>query len=261
MKKRIIGLLLANIMLVCSVNVAFGATNSEKIHMKQTENGYDVEIQENICEILTTVDPEICIDEVDEIHIVEGSCQTDSDEETAGEEMGVLQVISHDEKVGMGEIESYVFLEDDGSPMSAQSLSYSMCNSALQGTDHVKIQSRYRLYTDGLISVYINPYSVSLTPQVSGITYMAGDVMFHGIQVNTSDFKDIKGTDCTIKYKSKTVSSGIEKGTTYKSAGYALPVTKAIRIYACGFHSMCNMYLEYTLNGKTHKGTYAISNF
>lgn len=258
MRKRYVLAIIMSVVLATGSVTAFASENAIAEDAESASTVLDIDVES----IDDAVFEALELDQADvneyEVELTEGYVSADDGTETDG--MGILQFSSYDEENEMMEVESYIFLDDDGAPLSAAAVSQAVCTSALQGTSSIKIQSKYKLYyTDSVSNVYVNPYSVSVTPKVSGISYFQGYVKFHGTQVKTSDFKDITGTDCSFAMKKKTVSSGITKGTTYSSTGYVYTAT-ALRIYSDSSHKNAFMYLTYKLNGTTYSSTYDIAN-
>lgn len=173
-----------------------------------------------------------------------------------------MEVKTYDEDKDLYDVMNISFIDENGAPLSTYSIAEGVYNSKLRGTSYVKIQATYKMYTDGYLNVYVNPYCFKITSNSDKVTYMAGDVTFHGTIVSTSNFKDISGTSCSFAKKAKIVSSGIKKGTTYYSARqyfYSTASKRALRLYSDGLHKSSSMYLEYTLNGKKYTGEYEIN--
>lgn len=150
--------------------------------------------------------------------------------------------------------------DENGEVMSAANLIEYMDTTDVGRAEYARVQGKYKIYTDGFADVYVNPYEITLVQSKTGCEYIGGKLTFHGVQVYTSNFQYISGTDCSDAYKFWAESAPIIVGKEYKNTGYFYTNGRALRMQSCGIHgtSGSELYLEYKLNGRVYKYSFLV---
>jgi hypothetical protein len=174
---------------------------------------------------------------------------------------GLLIAEVENEDTGENELNCVMFMDDDGVPLSAARISSWVATTPERSLGYVKMTGKYKVYSDGLASVYVNPYQLQMISGVSGLSYMTGQLSFHGYQVNTSNWSKIAGTDCSVASKIVNVYNTVNPGTYYSSTGYVYGSSKALCMRACGDHSTYQFYMKYNLNGKEYSSFFNLSDY